>query len=382
MPLFRKQQKPFLERVVDFDIEKRYTKGVRFLCHMLLWIIFLILSLFHYLKDFDFFSSFLFAIRNVICDVVFFYFFFYCIVKLLINRNYFILFLIGFVIAGYLWIISNYYIILFFDNFFSSRNREFSNEIHQYTQISVGYFLSIKYFSSEIFVVLSFVSIPSFIKILFDITKYYTKSIKQERENNALQIEKIQLEKNFLSAQLNPHFLFNTFNNLYALALKQSPVLPDIIERLSDMMRYTVYDATVEKVYLSSELEFLRNYVELEKLRHADSCDIQFLVRGEANISNIQITPLLVFPFVENAFKYGLKSDQKFVHIIVKNVEKYLTFTIENDKANSEKELIKDYGGVGIQNVKNRLELLYSENYSLDIMTTENMYKVTLAIHL
>ncbi|MFT4202395.1 MAG: sensor histidine kinase [Chitinophagaceae bacterium] len=381
MSLFNKDRKPFLQRVVDFDVESRYTPKVRVLCHVLLWGAIGLLSVLSYLRSFSFGNASLFALRNIACDIIFFYFFFYYVVVLLLDKNHFLLFFVGTIIAIYLWILSNYCIVKMFDIFISNENKPLHNEFHSYAQKDIFFIISLRSFSSQLFVVLSFVSVPSFIKIVFDITKHYSRSIKERERNQELEIEKIDLEKDFLLLQLNPHFLFNTFNNLYALAIKQSPELPPILERLSDIMRYTVYEVKSEKVSLLSEIDFIENYISLERLRHSDNCDIQLILNEDIS-SDLLVAPLLFFPFVENAFKYGLKSDCKFIRIYFFYMDDEILFRIENDILTDYKKEGNSYSGVGIQNVKKRLELLYKNKYRLDITNVENIFIVDFRIQI
>ncbi|WP_191967903.1 sensor histidine kinase [Rhizosphaericola mali] len=265
------------------------------------------------------------------------------------------------------------------DIFFTKNNIPLFNIVHSYANEKFSYILSYRTLIVELFVVFSFVSIPSFIKILFDITRYYSKSIKQERHSKSLEIDKLNLEKNFLSAQLNPHFLFNTFNNLYALALKKSTILPEVIERLSDIMRYTVYDASADTVSLNDELNFIKNYIELERLRYSSDSSIELILSENLPI-NHKIAPLLIFPFVENAFKYGLKSKAKFVKVKVDYIDQMIVFLIENDTIDYENVNTQQYHGVGIANVQSRLKLLYPNNNQLTIKNSLNTFIVELKI--
>ena len=207
--------------------------------------------------------------------------------------------------------------------------------------------------------------------------------IKYQRDRKELQTQTMQSELKFLKSQINPHFLFNTLNNLYALTLKKSDKAPEIVIKLSEMMRYMLYECNEKSVLLSKEVHYLRNYLDLEKLRQGKKVDISFEVNGE--VSDQQIAPLMFIPFLENSFKHGLNNQiaSGFVKIImtVKNSE--IDFFIENSKPDSlPTQLHKRSGGIGLVNVRRRLNLLYPGNYTLDIRDNPNTYAINLNIQL
>lgn len=204
-----------------------------------------------------------------------------------------------------------------------------------------------------------------------------------QREKADLVKENMQSEINFLKSQINPHFLFNTLNSVYALSLKKSDKAPEIIVKLSEILRYMLYESNEKKVPLSRELDNLRNYLDLEKIRHSEKTRIEIEIRGE--IENQKISPLLLTPFVENAFKHGAKSADSDNYVLVKvEVDRnFFHFSIVNNKSDNYFELNPDkQGGIGLINVRRRLELLYKDGYKLSLKNTSKDFIVELDIDL
>jgi len=200
----------------------------------------------------------------------------------------------------------------------------------------------------------------------------------RQTEQRAREIENAQLrtELSFLHAQINPHFLFNSLNTIYSLALKKSDSAPTAVLKLSHLLRYVIDDANKEHVSLEQEVNYLNNYIELQKLRSTSSLIVSFKVAG--NISSTQIAPLLLLPFVENAFKYGISNqEQSPIDILLEKTESELTFSAQNRKFEQGE---KDSTGIGINNVKRRLELLYPHKHLLQIQDKDDTYFIKLTI--
>jgi two-component system, LytTR family, sensor kinase len=172
-------------------------------------------------------------------------------------------------------------------------------------------------------------------------------------------------------------------NNLYALTLKKSDDAPEIVIKLSEMMRYMLYDCNEKQVLLSKEIEYLQNYLDLERLRQHKTTDIQFDVIGD--IGQQTIAPLLFIPFLENSFKHGITNalEASFIHIRLTARGNQVEFDIENSRpAQLPSTGMKRSGGIGLVNVKRRLQLLYPEAYQLDIQENPDTYHVTLKINI
>ncbi len=207
--------------------------------------------------------------------------------------------------------------------------------------------------------------------------------VKHQRERADLQTQTMQSELRFLKSQINPHFLFNTLNNLYALTLKKSDKAPEIVIKLSEMMRYMLYECNEKRVPLSKEVNYIQNYLDLEALRQGKEVEINFDVYGEVN--NQTIAPLMFIPFLENSFKHGLNHhiNQGYVDIRLDVEHEFVRLRIENSKPDSVP--LPEHpqsGGIGLVNVRRRLNLLYPEHYVLNIENEPNSYAVDLKLDL
>ncbi len=222
-----------------------------------------------------------------------------------------------------------------------------------------------------------------FITISSTVVKIAKEWLLQERIKRDLENRNLQSELSFLKSQINPHFLFNTLNSLYALTLKKSDKAPEIVLRLSDMMRYMLYESNEKKVSLDKEVESIRNYLELERIRYGDKAEIAFEYSGEA-AEKYKIPPLLFIPFLENAFKHGLSNSlsEGYVHVNLMVAEGELQFDIVNSKSDDPKDERYYRGGIGLSNVKRRLELIYGNHYYLKLKDSFDKYSVSLNIEL
>lgn len=205
--------------------------------------------------------------------------------------------------------------------------------------------------------------------------------IKKSREIEDLEKTRIQSEIKFLKSQINPHFLFNTLNSLYALSLKKQESTPEMILRLSDIMRYILYECNEETVNLQKEVDYLNNYIELEKLRHGAKMNTRLSISGE--LDSYQIAPMILNPFFENSFKHGIAesihSPSLLLKISVSN-EGLMHFYLENSFEETRNSSTSK--GIGITNVKRRLELLYPEKHQLQITKENNLFTVDLKMQL
>lgn len=194
--------------------------------------------------------------------------------------------------------------------------------------------------------------------------------------------EKTVAELKALKSQINPHFLFNSLNSIYSLARKNSSQVPEKVIQLSDLMRHIIYDSDVEFILLPKEIEMIRNYIELQNLRTPEKEKIELEVVGE--VEGKKVAPLIFLPFVENSFKHGLKSgaENPYVKIKIEVLPNDLIFEIENSKGKTTEMIDSKYKGIGIENVKKRLGLIYRNQHSLNISDNENIFRVVLQIKL
>lgn len=192
--------------------------------------------------------------------------------------------------------------------------------------------------------------------------------------------EKLATELSYLKAQINPHFLFNTLNSIYSLAIEQSDRTADAVVKLSSLMRYVIRDAGNHQVPLSKELEYIRNYIDLQKLRLDDTVLVEFTVSGHAN--GQQIAPLILISFIENAFKYGVNPEEKStINVKITVQETALNLWVFNRKVRIFHDA-ETAGGIGIENTRTRLQLMYPNHHTLTISDTANGFTVDLTIDL
>jgi len=206
---------------------------------------------------------------------------------------------------------------------------------------------------------------------------------RHQRDRKDLETQRMQSEIKFLKSQINPHFLFNTLNSLYALTLKKSDKAPEIVIKLSEMMRYMLYECNERRVPLQKEVNYIENYLALEKLRQSGQSDIQFKVEGQ--ITDQTIAPLLFVPFLENSFKHGLNHqiNEGYMHVTMKVLDEKLLLRVLNSKPNHSSLPIQNQnGGIGLVNVRRRLSLLYPNQYKLDIEDSNNEHIVELSLDL
>lgn len=202
--------------------------------------------------------------------------------------------------------------------------------------------------------------------------------IKQIISLIKLKNEKAKTELLHLKSQVNPHFFFNTLNNLYGLVGTDAKKAQELILKLSDMMRYSIYEGEQDSVTLKEEVDYLKNYIELHKMRYHKEIDVQFKAEIE---DDYKVMPLLFIILLENAFKHGVENLSKdaYVYINIKAKDNKVFFEIEN---NFDILQPKEENGIGLKNLKRRLELVYPKKHTLTFSTTENVYKAQLNLQL
>ena len=201
---------------------------------------------------------------------------------------------------------------------------------------------------------------------------------RAEEEKVEIEKEKLNVELSYLKAQVNPHFLFNTLNIIYTLATTQSDQTAEAVMKLSKLMRYVIVDVQAPFVPIEKEIGYIENFIELHRLRLANNNQIDLKISG--NPEGLQISPFILIPFVENAIKHGTSTVMPMVIIIsmaLSNNE--IHFSVKNDKQNANQQNY-DSTGVGNENTRKRLELIYKKNYTLDISETDKTFEVNLKI--
>lgn len=258
-----------------------------------------------------------------------------------------------------------------------------------FTQLNSWFFTS---FIDAIFPDLYFISYHSNVKIFFIFLIFLVAStlIKlsedwiyfNQLESNLLKLEKQQIETQLssLKAQINPHFLFNSLNVLYALALQNDKKLTGAIVQLSDILRYILYDTNTEKITLKKEVDLLNKYLAFQKFRYNHKATVEF--SHSIDDENYLIYPMLLLPLVENSFKHGIKGDVTNTYIkinITKNKNNF-EFFIENNLSKKPVENINEYSGLGLKNIQQNLELIYPNSHSFSATKTAQTFQVLLKL--
>ena len=230
---------------------------------------------------------------------------------------------------------------------------------------------------------LFFKIVPSFFYLLIVAISTIIKTLSEfynDQQNKLISdSQRTTAELNYLRKQTNPHFLFNSLNSIYSLAHKKSDLVPDAIVTLSEMMRYMLYETDNKTVLLEKEISYIKNYIELQKLRLNNIENLTINIHGDTK--NKFIEPMLLISFIENAFKYG--TDYKgatFVKIKITITENVLDFWVQNKIENTKKDPVNS--GIGLTNIKNRLLLLYPNAHTLKLTTTDSLYTVNLILQL
>lgn len=227
------------------------------------------------------------------------------------------------------------------------------------------------------FIVIAFSAIVHFIKETY--TKQIERnSVDQQKTETELKLQEAKLK--LLQGQLHPHFLFNMLNNLYGLWIENSKSTPDVILKLSSLLDYMLYECDKDKVPLKEEVQFINNYIELERLRHDDRLNVQLQIPEV--LDNFIIAPLILFCFVENAFKHGANKTigESSIAINLKIINELLVFDVQNSFVQNSES--KSSNGVGLKNLKERLDLIYPESHKLELVESKGIYSATLSLKL
>jgi len=280
----------------------------------------------------------------------------------LITKRYFLFGLYSLytlIISGYLIMVSIFFSLIYLSNFeYGAMNPATKNII----VITTGVYLV--------------VIIVSAFKLLKLNLKHSEETKKLETKILETQLKLKEQEINYLKMQIHPHFLFNTLNTMYGFALKKADETPEMILKLSNLLDYLLYQIDKPFVLLTDEINHIQDYIELEKMRFNNTLNINFKVE---NISeDIKIAPMLLLPFIENSFKHGaLKNSVLTIKITLSCKNKKIYFYIEN----TNKETNTNTKGIGLENIKKRLNLLYKNNYTLKTKNTETKFKVNLKLN-
>lgn len=319
--------------------------------HFILWGFFYLaylVAVLMFLKEETFSYSVVYSLFQVLLCAIPVYINFYLINKLFYVRKYFLygLCLVGTIVISSIFI--NYFFFLLFDDPYKLNNYLFEVTI---------------------------------IVIIATTIKVGVNSINQKLDLEKIKSKQLETELGLLKAQFNPHFLFNTLNNLYGLAQKQAKGTADGIAQLSHLMRYIIYDSNVSKIELEKEIHQIEQLIKLQKLRFSEDDNISIEFNIEGYVKLLQIPPMLLIPFVENAFKHGLSlCKSSFIKISLRTDDSKLYFSVENSVHTTNGLQDKLDSGIGLKNVRRRLELLYPDLHELTIQQENEVFKIKLTI--
>ncbi len=243
-------------------------------------------------------------------------------------------------------------------------------------QLPIKHPLPIGSWPSRVFPVVSSLVILGFSTSITVINKWYEDAEVQKE----LEKEKISSELSFLKTQINPHFFFNTLNNIYALTLIDGEQAREAIHKLSRLMRYVLYDTQHESTSLSKEIDFMKDYVQLMKLRLSSSVEVNFSY--PAHYRDVSIAPMILLPFVENTFKHGVSNIEKSqIEISLEQTNDTVVFRTENNLLTQKSTSVEEPNGIGLTNTRRRLDLLYPMRHRLEVSEDEKKYRVRLEIN-
>lgn len=348
-----------------------YTKRNRIIAHVIFWSFIAFLYYLSYLR-YDPNLSWVLTVKDLFIVLTIFYSTAYFAIPKWIVKGKLIQSALW-ILATYLWWgILTYLSCLFIDRYLTP---ETLLDLYVETILTNG-LQALFQFSKLDFYILDYfylIALPVGLKLMQSFVNQRAKEVKLERDN-------LELELNFLKSQINPHFLFNSLNNIYRMVNKNDPKTPDAVLSLAGLMRYTLYESDDHFVPLKNEINFIKDFIKLERLRYSSKVEIKDNIRQ--NDEDHFIVPLILFPFIENAFKHGPEKSnhEAWVHLDLKVKDNLLTLEVSNSIG---KTRIKNtVGGVGMANVRKRLELNYKDRYDLETTVSENSHKVLLNIQL
>jgi len=341
--------------------------GWRIFWHILFWVCGI--SFFAFIGH----NSFKLSIGHILVLVLYgvinislFYLNYLVFMPLFLNKKQYGLYAIAIITAIIIYGVGKYGIGLVFEKDVLVRHRPGPPRPGRPAEEVMGF---VSYFVTTVFASIVFLFMSFVLKLGVD-------WITNDRVQRDLENQRLSAELAFLKSQINPHFLFNSLNSIYSLAYQKSDTTPEAILKLSEIMRYMLYECNDNKVDLSKELQYLQNFIDLQKIRLGNKAYIDFKIEGR--VTNQKIVPLLLIAFIENAFKHGIANDTLSpIRLLITLDDAHLHFYIQNKKHNNNKDSI---GGIGLSNVKRRLDLLNPGKYNLDIRDEVDTYTAELSL--
>ncbi len=365
---------------IEALISKRNSHlGFRIISHLLFWVLSFCSTYFLIKFSFDNYRNsplaYLTPLRNIFGLIIVFYPLMYFVVPLFLKkRNWFFL-ICSLIFLTFLYVVAEAIgEKLVFQYCDSCIQLALEHNPSYLSVIRKSIVTNILYKGSNIqlfFQLFSGLVLPIAIKASIGYYHFFIKNLRLEKE-------KVNLELNFLKAQVNPHFLFNTLNNLYGLVMHERTDMSLIaISRLSEFLRYTLDSAKKKTIHLSEEIKLIENYIELEKLRLNHT---EVILEIEIDNENVELPPLLFIPLLENAFKYNVdKKDHKII-IKLKVNGNHINLMVQNKFDENKKN--KSHGGLGLKNLDKQLKLYFQENYQYEVTKVDSIYTVMLNIDL
>jgi two-component system, LytTR family, sensor kinase len=238
------------------------------------------------------------------------------------------------------------------------------------------YFISYYSFADVAKIVTVYLAITSLLKL----SRGWFRLSDANRRLSQLQKEHAEAELKALKGQINPHFLFNSLNGIYSQSLSKSEDTPDTVLKLSEILRYVIYDTNSDFISLSKEVKFLKDYIDLQKIRSDNRAELVFNINGD--IDNFLIAPMIFLPLVENSFKHGVKGspDKSYIKINLNVSANDFNFTIENNKGVVDEIEGGEYKGIGIENVRKRLAMIYPGEHEFTVTDSDLFFRVDIKI--
>lgn len=353
------------KNLIDWIIQNR------FFSHLVFWfLVFISLPILAALNDGSVKKTLLSSLSFLPAQLLASYFLvYYQVPKLLFKKKYF-KFGVSFLISAYVLLVTSKLLSMYLTKFFVPQYFEYKSLIEI---ISDPFHLAVVYFPS----VYVFVFLMLMIKAFKD-------RFEERHQLEVLQKEKVNTELKFLKAQTNPHFLFNTLNNLYSLTLEQSEKAPEVVLKLSGMLDYMLYQCIDPEVLVKKEIALIQDYIDLESLRYGEKLTLDFTYH--LHDLNVKIAPLILISFVENAFKHGASNIRKdsTIKIELTTNEDQLCFKVFNTLPTRKLRNveIESHSGIGFSNSERQLELNYKNNYDLKSSKTDKDFQIVLNIDL
>ncbi|MBL7137245.1 MAG: histidine kinase [Bacteroidales bacterium] len=340
-------------------------KLLRLFFHILFWIFIIAFFTFIYgIRSGKYFEMFEILLGTLPLDMLYTYFLIYFLIPELLLKKSYLWFILTFILSFTIVVIIEWTI-----NYFILYPAIYSDYESWKDTIS--------YFSGSGLMI--YVSL-GFVILLASAIKLSRHWLQSQQDKAELEIQNRKSELALLRSQVNPHFLFNTLNNIDTLIRKDPDQASDSVVKLSEIMRYFIYEATTDKVPLQKEIDYLRNFIELQRIRNKDPEFIRFQVSG--SLGGMEIAPMLFIPFVENAYKHGSKGKRiPAITVDLRIQPREIRFEVVNFIEKHHEQVKDDSKGIGLTNVIRRLDLIYPEQYSLSIDEEEEQYKIVLEIN-